>query len=290
MGCFGGGKKQVATQIPDAPQFLSGEAGTRQGFDLARELFPFTLGAREGQAEAFSTPERAEEFFGGFGPTSVEEAASSELGRQLERQLRQRLSLSGLAHSPALAQLGSQKDIGLAQMLQQLGQQRAFGVAEANLGIDPQNVLRPITNDIFSQDQLQGQSNFNVDLLRAQEASRVQNFNNIQANKKAAGIKTLLGTAAGALGGGFLLAPALASAGVGSAAAGAGFGLGGSGGFLGFASPGLLGTLGGAALGGGIGSSLGGGSQPAPLNLGGAFDINQFLADQRRGRSQETLF
>jgi len=249
MGLFGGGN-QAELKLPAAPTLQTGAQARGTALEFGQAQTPLALGARE---SALADIGRGTEFFEQFQPTSFEQALGQQSFQNIfpdvERSIRQNLSLSGIESSPVLAQqvgrARGQLGVDIGNILAQLGQQRATQSLQARLGIDPiSQIINPISQQDLQQSNLQSQLQFQRDLAQSLADFQTQQQ---AASSKSAGISSLgsaLGAGAGAL----------------------------------FAIPtGGLSIPAGAALGGalgGAGASLFGGGA-SPIGLGDALSVIQ---------------
>lgn len=254
MGLFGGDAPQL--NLPEVPTLLSGSQARQTALDFGESVTPLALGARESALADLLTPESTQRFFEGFQPTSFEQALAQQsfanVIPDVERSIKQNLSLSGIESSPVLAQqIGEargQLGVDIGQILANLGQQRGVGSLNARLGIDPiSQIIGPVSGQDISQQNLQDQLQFERDLAQA----LVDFQGEQQQQAKQSGL--------GALGGSLL-------------GGGAGFFLGGPGG-----------AALGASLGGSAGGALfGSGNAQTPLSLGDALSIGEVFGSGQK--------
>lgn len=193
MGLFGS-RKQVAVNIPDAPNF-DDFLETLQGpsRQAAESISPFALGARESALEDISTPQSITDFFSQIQNTAIEREKAQQTFGDVDRQIRQSLSLSGIASSPALARERSRAQLDINSVLANLSNQRGQFSLQSRLNIDPfGDILNPITDKQISQSNLQKQADFLVQLQRAQESARASNLSRGAATKQAGNIANLI--------------------------------------------------------------------------------------------------
>lgn len=249
MGFFGnlfGGGDVEAPQLPQAPTFKSAEELLGSGISFGKEQTPIAYGARENALGILQDPARTTEFFQGFQPTSFEQALANQTFQNImpdvERSIKQNLSLSGIASSPILAQqIGQARGslgVDIGEILAQLGQQRGAGSLEAQLGIDPlAQIVGPVAEFGQQQDQLQQQVEFQRALAQFGINQQAAESNRQNKSQGISSFGTLLG-------------------------GGAGF---------------LLGGPAGAAIGAGLGGSAAGlfGGSQSPISLGDALALSQ---------------
>lgn len=183
---------------PDTPSLDLGEVKRLIGtldptigpsFDIAQNIFqdvaPEAFGAREGALRDIATPESTTAFFQGFQPTSLEQILGAQTFQNIfpdvQRSIKQNLSLSGIASSPILAQqIGRARGelgVSIGEILRRQAESRATGSLNARLGIDPFQTLNPLAFANLEQ------SNFRTtSLANVERAIEVQNFNEQVAN------------------------------------------------------------------------------------------------------------
>lgn len=277
MGLFGG--KKISTNVPPPPRLPTAEelfaGGTRQ----AQSTSPLAYGAREsaladlargkGFYNQFSlTPqpfgEISPSYYSQFGPTSFEEALGNQYFQNImpdiERSIKHNLSLSGMASSPALADLIAKErgrigfDVGsyLANqaqtratqglerqnLLASMGEQRALNSLNYR-NIDPFSMITPFVETGMNQGNAQAQMDYQYSLMKAQ--ADLQNA--IQRQKERGAMGSTIGSILGGAGGFFLGGPAGASL--------------------------------GASLGGSAGNMFAGGGGETPISFGDALSAYQ---------------
>jgi len=258
MGLFGfGEKEQPKLDLSGVREAVGGIEDFGQAFSRAegigQRISPLAIGARESALADIATPESATQFFEGFQPTSLEQALAdqrfSNIFPDVERSIKQNLSLSGIESSPILAQqlarARGELGVDIGTVLANLGQQRATGSLNARLGIDPfGGVISPLAQSDIGQSNVRQQA-----LIALEEAQAQENFRQAQeeANRRSQGISSLgslIGTGAG-----LALAP----------------------------FTGGLSLAGGAALGGALGGTAAGlfGGSQSPVSLGDALSISK---------------
>lgn len=279
---------------PPAPVYPTVEEIYAQAVPFGKENYPLAYGAREqaladlakGGAyyEGFQDPqiaallkqigmggEGAAGYYQGFQPTSFEEALSNQYFQNIipdiERSIKQNLSLSGMAYSPILAeQIAEQRGkvgVDIGKYLSDLGQTRAttgintlgnlYNTAEnrainalnARLGIDPYSTFSPYAETDITQQNKQIEANYAAALKKAQADYKNAMSKYQQGQAKIGGLSSLAGAGIGAL----LTIP--------------------TGGVI---NPWTGATIGGA-LGGTAGSLFGGGT--SPISFGDALSIAQ---------------
>lgn len=251
--------KQPEYTPPPAPKLATAEELYQNAMNYAKTNYPLAYGAREG---ALTDLAKGQEYYKGFQPTSFEEALGNQYFQNvypdMERTIKQGLSLSGMESSPILAeQLGEARgkvgfDIG--SYLSNLANERAQYSLAQRLGIDPTQMTQPYVNVNQTQSNQQAEYQFQVDLQKAQ--ADYQNALN-KAKQKASMISTI-GTMGGAgLGAGLGALLALPTGGM-SLLAGAGYG-----------------ALAGG-VGGGMASSLFGGGE-SPVSMSDALSMYSSL-------------
>ena len=246
MGLFGGGSKTPQINI-NVPKLPTAEEIFQQSLQFGQQNFPNSLGARESALGDLATPQSTQQFFGGFQPTSFEDALSNQFFqntiRDVERSIKQNLSLSGTASSPILAEqiarARGELGVGIGSKLLDVSNARGLTSLQGRLGVDPNSVLNPFVQTQIGQSNAQANFDFQKQLVEAQ--------NNLQRQieeqrSRSSGISTI-GSVLGA-GAGFLLGGPV----------GAGFG---------------------ASLGGSAASLFGGGE--SPVSLGDAFSLQQLI-------------
>ena len=251
MGLFGIGGDTPTLTIPEAPDFISADEAFQGALGFGQQVTPLALQAREG---ALTDLSRGTEFFEGFQPTSFEEALQNQFFQNVfpdvERSIKQNLSLAGIESSPVLAEQISRArgelGVDIGQILANLGNQRGQFNLQSRLNIDPfRQILNPFADRQIAQDKLQKEADFQRALLQAQAdfGGDISNFN--QRGSTISNIGSILG---------------------------------GAGGFF-------LGGPAGAAIGAGIGGSaaqlFGGGA--APIDLATALQASQGLPGRTRG-------
>ena len=276
MGLFGG--KKISINVPPPPKLPTAEELFSGGAAQARNISPLAYGAREGAlADIARGPEFYRQFqltdqpfgeirpdyFSQFGPTSLEEALASQyfsnVMPDIERSIKHNLSLSGIANSPALAELiGRERgrvgfDVG--SYLANLGQARATqGLERQNLlagmgeqralnslnyrNIDPFSMITPFVETGMNQSNAQAKLDYEYSLMKAQ--ADLQNAIQAQQQKGAMGstIGSILGGALGS-----------------------------------FDGPGGMAL--GASLGGSAGNMFAGGGSETPIGFGDALSAYQ---------------
>lgn len=294
---------------PPAPVYPTAEEIFAQAVPFGKENYPLAYGAREsgladlakGGAyyEGFQDPQiaallkqigiggqGAADYYQGFQPTSIEQALSNQYFQNvmpdIERSIKQNLSLSGMAYSPILAkQIAEQRGkvgVDIGQYLANLGQTRAttgintlgnlFNTAEnrginslnARLGIDPYSTFSPYAEADISQQNAQAEANYAAALEKAQADYKNAMSKYQSGGAKTAGIGSLIGMGLGAIAapftGGLSMLPALV-------------GMGG-------------------ALGGTAGSLFGGGA--SPISFGDALSIAQaYPGTSKTGKVQNVI-
>ena len=152
-GCFSG-PSRPELKVPEAPKLPTAGELFGEGIGVAKDVAPLAFGARESALGDIATPEKAMQYYSGYGPTSFEDALSNQYFENVwsdtEREIKHGLSLSGMESSPILSkQLGEARgklgyDIG--SYLSNLGNQRATANLSSRLGIDPYSMITPYTN------------------------------------------------------------------------------------------------------------------------------------------------
>lgn len=275
MGLFGS-KKAPTLDLSGVRRAIEGIESFDPAFGRSEEragrIAPLALGARESALADIATPESTTAFFQGFQPTSLEAALADQTFQNIfpdvERSIKQNLSLSGIASSPILAQqIGRARGelgVDIGNILAQLGQERGVGSLNARLGIDPfGNVLLPQTQQDLAQANLKQQA-----FIQLEQQQAFANFQQAQqdAQSKAQGISGLGSLIGGGLG--LLAAP----------------------------FTGGLSLAGGAALGGSLGGAAAGlfGGAQSPISLGDALSVSQAFpgtgGGQGFGGGQPTTF
>jgi len=266
---------------------------------LGREEFPFGYTARESALADIETPEKAQEYYSGYQPLDFEQVLANQFFQNImpdiERSTKHNLSLSGMAHSPALADLIGRRrgEVGLqaGQFLSTQANQRAGQNLVSRLGIDPNQYITPYfeastqrERDIMSANLKQQEMQAQIEIANAIQKAQEQSNSGLFGALGGAG----LGALAAPFTMGLSLLPAIgAGAGIGNLA-GKGFGgdaigifdiLGGLmgasglGGITGFGMP-------GAGASAGIGGTGGIASQGMPQlvnqsagNIGGSLNF-----------------
>lgn len=250
MGLFS--SKKASLDLPAPPKYKTAQELFNTAIGFAQQKTPLAYGAREG---ALSDLNKGTAYYESFQPTSFEQALSNQyfanVAPDVERSIKQNLSLSGLDSSPILAeQIGKARGnlgVDIGQILANLANERAKYSLSQRLGIDPYNTYGNYLETDMSQDNLQKSTDYQYALQRA-----MQDYQSALAKQKsnAAGIGTL-GTLLGA-GAGMALAP----------------------------FTGGLSIPAGAALGaslGGTGASMLGGDSSGGLSFGDALSIAQMF-------------
>ncbi len=196
MGCFSS-PETPQMKVPERVELPKAQDLFQEGIGTAKQIAPLAYGAREGALSDISTPESAMDYYGGFGPTSFEEALGNQYFENvwpgMEREIKHGLSLSGIESSPILAQqLGQARgEIGfdIGSYLSNLGQQRASESLGYRMGIDPMNMVRGYVDPALSQSQAQGGYDWQRSQARAeaQYINELNEFNREQAFAKQMG-------------------------------------------------------------------------------------------------------
>jgi hypothetical protein len=205
MGLFS--SKKPSLELPAPPKYKTAQDLFNSAIGFAKQNSPLAYGAREG---ALSDLNRGTAYYESFQPTSFEQALGnqyfSNVMPDVERSIKQNLSLSGIESSPILAeQIGKARGnlgVDIGQILANLANERAKYSLSSRLGIDPYNTYGNFLETDMSQDNLQKSTDYQYSLQRAM----LDYQNNLaNAKSKSAGIGTL-GTLIGA-GAGMALAP-----------------------------------------------------------------------------------
>lgn len=290
MGLFGFGKKKSITiNVPPPPKLPTAEELFSAGTAQAKSTSPLAFGARESALSDLSRGndfynqfsltgrplgEITPDYFNQFGPTTLEQALGTQYFQNvmpdIERSIKHNLSLSGIANSPALADLIARErgkvgfdvgsylanqaqrrgELGLAREseLAGIGEQRAINSLNYR-DIDPFSMITPFVQTGMYQSQAQAKMDNDYNIMKAQ--FELQNAIQAQQNKGAFGstIGSILGGGAG-----FLLS---------------GFNPGGA-------------AL-GASLGGSAGNAFAGGGSQTPIGFGDALSAYQTFNPNNTG-------
>lgn len=194
MGLFGGKKSAPSINIPAPVKLPTAQELFQAATEFGQRTQPLAYGAREG---ALADLAKGTDYYNQFQPTSIEQALGNQYFQNivpdLERSIKQNLSLSGMAYSPILAQqiakARGQVGYDVGTYLANQGNTRATNSLNARLGIDPfndvyGNYLKTDLNQTNAQADLQNQFN------QAQALSDYQNALN-KYNKQQQLYKTI---------------------------------------------------------------------------------------------------
>ena len=248
---------------PPAPKLKTADELFNEAIAFAKQNTPLAYGARE---SALGDINKGNAYYEGYQPTSFEQALGNQYFQNvmpdIERSIKQNLSLSGMANSPILAsQIATQRGnlgVSIGEYLSNLANTRATNSLTARGNIDPYSTYQNYLGTNLGQSNLQNNLNYQNALtandIAYQNALSQYNYN----QGKGTGMATGIGSVAGGIIGGT-----------------AGY-------FMGM-------PLQGASLGAGIGGGLGGMFEPkgtttkAPVSMG---DALAFTAMMNQGKAQ----
>ncbi len=233
---FGGDDDEPKQELPAAPQYKTAQQLFDEAMGYAKTNYPQAYGARE---SALGDISKGNAYYESFQPTSFEQALGNRNFQDIDRIIKQSLSMSGVESSPILAEQRAKAGTDIGEFLTNLGNERARYSLNSRMGIDPNAVMSPFLNTNMGQSNLQTESDYENALIKAS----MDYQNALKAyNNKASGISTV------------------------STLAGAG---------IGFALGGPAGASLGASLGGTASPLWGGGE--APVSMGDALSMYQML-------------
>lgn len=304
----GGDDEEPEYNPPPAPKLKTAEEIFNESIGFAKGNYPLAYSAREtaladigrgtSYYEGFQDPQvvallkqlglggtPATAYYESFQPTSFEQALGNQyfanVMPDIERSIKQNLSLSGMEYSPILSeQIAEQRGkigVDIGSILANLGQTRAttgintlqnlYGTAEqrainslnARMGIDPYNVSGPYANVTMGQSNQQAQLDYEASVARAQADYQNALAKSKEKQSKVTSLMMIGGAALGAVTGGL---------GAGLVAGGMSIG-------------------GGALLGAGIGAGTGAVASPlfgggqSPISFSDALAMSQIPAQQK---------
>lgn len=287
---FGGGSKKSSARYspPPAAQYIPADQLFSDALGVIQRKFPHAYGAKEDAVSRLRTLEVGPEFYQKYqlfdpmtslGPSSFQEALASQYFKNvmpgIERDIKHNLSLSGMAYSPIIADLISQRqgeigvDVGKylsdvarekERYLTDLGQRRAelglkgreSGIL-AGLNVDPIAMANPLFQGSMQQSNLQTAADYEAAVNRANA-----DFQNA----------LMAGGGGGTSGGGL----------IGSL-------VGGIGGLM---LGGPAGAMVGSGIGGSVGSSFTGGS--SPISFADALALSRFMPGKETVPSGATRY
>jgi hypothetical protein len=178
QGMRGGCGDSPEMQIPAAPQYKQADQLLQAAIDWANKNYPEAMGA---QASALTDLSKGTDYYKSFQPTSFEQALGDQYFQNVmpdvERSIKQNLSLSGMANSPILAsQIATQRGnlgVSIGEYLSNLGNTRATNSLQARLGIAPADVYGPYLNTDINQSNTQTGADYETAMANA-----INDYNN----------------------------------------------------------------------------------------------------------------
>jgi hypothetical protein len=159
-------------QVPAAAQYKQSDQLLQAAIDWANKNYPEAMGA---QASAIKDLGRGTDYYKDFQPTSFEDALASQYFQNVmpdvERSIKQNMSLSGLSNSPILAEMiGKERGnlgVSIGEYLSNLGNTRATNSLNARLNIAPADVYGPYLNTDINQSNMQTNANYETAMANA---------------------------------------------------------------------------------------------------------------------------
>ena len=224
-GCFGGSKKSKP-DVPQAEQVKTGKQLMTEATDWAKQESPLAYGARETGLGRIGELMPEAGFFEQYGPTSLEEAISSQYFKNImpdiEKTISHQASIRGLEGTvvpmEAIARERGRLGVDIGSYLSNLGQRRGelalqgrqTGVLQ-QLGLDPYTSYRPYLATDLGQSNLQSQ--LNIGETQQRYDRQMQEYQ--AAEQQRAAMIGAIGSTVGGVGGFMVGGPAGASIGAG---------------------------------------------------------------------------
>jgi hypothetical protein len=187
-------------EVPQQAAVKTADDLFNEAIAFARENTPLAYGARESALADYASGNK---YYESYQPTSFEQALGNQYFQNVmpdvERSIKQNLSLSGIESSPVLASLiGTQRGnlgVSIGEYLSNLGNTRATNSLNARMGIDPYSTYGNYLNTDTNQSNLNNKITYQ---------NALENYNATQANQEALSsmISSLFGTGVNALTGG----------------------------------------------------------------------------------------
>jgi len=255
---FGGDDDEPKQEAPAAPQYKTAQQLFDEAMGYAKTNYPQAYGARE---SALGDIAKGNAYYESFQPTSFEQALGNRNFQDIDRIIKQSLSMSGMESSPILAEQRAKAGTDIGEFLTNLGNERARYSLNERMRIDPDAVMSSFLDTNMGQSNLQTGSDYENALLKA--SIDYQNALKEYQNKQA-GITGGMGLAGGGIGALIAAGLAIPTGGLSLAAIPA------------MASAGLSGGMMGSSIASGM-APLFGGSAGGGINIGDALSMYQML-------------